>query len=176
MTWRTRDGLRAGVRAKGIHSIMAAVPATPSLRTGYLTRALDKAARSNYYKRAVTIVYPVRTAASQAAKTGSNPVGDAKRTNGVEICPVGRISSPLSFSGCAFPMPLLRCALSLNKVRAFLFLSSDDPSSKFVTTFFCRLISSAYAQEFILFIQKSYGVEYSCPSESREKSHGSYLF
>ena len=26
---------------------------------------------------AVTIVYPVRTAASQAAKTGSNPVGDA---------------------------------------------------------------------------------------------------
>ena len=26
----------------------------------------------------VTIVYPVRTAASQAAKTGSNPVGDAK--------------------------------------------------------------------------------------------------
>lgn len=77
MTWRTRDGLRAVVRAKGIHSIMAAVPATPSLRTGYLTRALDKAARSNYYKRAVTIVYPVRTAASHVAKRGSNPLGDA---------------------------------------------------------------------------------------------------
>ena len=78
MTRRTRDGLRAAVRAKSIHSIRAAVPATPSLRTGHLTRALDKVSRSDYYKRAVTIVYPVRTAASQAAKTGSNPVGDAK--------------------------------------------------------------------------------------------------
>lgn len=30
------------------------------------------------YPFVVTIVYPVRTAASQAVKTGSNPVGDAK--------------------------------------------------------------------------------------------------
>lgn len=124
MTWRTRDGLRAVVRAKGIHSIMAAVPATPSLRTGYLTRALDKAARSNYYKRAVTIVYPVRTAASQAAKTGSNPVGDAKRTKSIVIRLMGRVPMLLFFFS---PTRALCGAGSSRPKRAFCRFYPNDP-------------------------------------------------
>ena len=51
-----------------------------------------------YGHSVVTIVYPVRTAASQAAKTGSNPVGDATFlgdafapgvTSGVNRSPLG---------------------------------------------------------------------------------------
>ena len=38
------------------------------------------------YPFVVTIVYPVRTAASQAAKTGSNPVGDAKLNEALAVC------------------------------------------------------------------------------------------
>ena len=39
------------------------------------------------YPFVVTIVYPVRTAASQAVKTGSNPVGDAKLNQALaDIC------------------------------------------------------------------------------------------
>ena len=37
------------------------------------------------YPFVVTIVYPVRTAASQAAKTGSNPVGDAKLNEALAV-------------------------------------------------------------------------------------------
>lgn len=54
---------------------------------------------------AVTIVYPVRTAASQAVKTGSNPVGDAKRTKSVEIRLMGCVFTLLFFSA-ADPLSL----------------------------------------------------------------------
>ena len=37
------------------------------------------------YPFVVTIVYPVRTAASQAVKTGSNPVGDAKLNQALAV-------------------------------------------------------------------------------------------
>ncbi len=37
------------------------------------------------YPFVVTIVYPVRTAASQAVKTGSNPVGDANLNEALAV-------------------------------------------------------------------------------------------
>ena len=53
------------------------------------------------YPFVVTIVYPVRTAASQAVKTGSNPVGDAKLKKALTVYDCKRLlfmdeNSPLS--------------------------------------------------------------------------------
>ena len=71
------------------------------------------------YPFVVTIVYPVRTAASQAAKTGSNPVGDANVFKGLHMLfvlalielqvPVYKL--PLEFApqgAFLFPLPFLK--------------------------------------------------------------------
>lgn len=99
-----------------MHTTAAHVPATASLPAIFAARLLTTRLTAFISNNAVTIVYPVRTAASQAVKTGSNPVGDAKRSNGVEIRSSARISSPLSFSA-ACPIPL-RVAGSLPKTGA----------------------------------------------------------